>query len=32
MRAIFLATLIALSTATAFTACEKPNYQHPSQR
>lgn len=32
MKALFFATLIALSTATMFTACDKPNYQHPMHR
>jgi len=32
MKAIFLATLVALSTLTMFTACEKPDYQHPLHR
>jgi len=32
MKGLFLATLIALSCATFFTACEKNDYQHPGHR
>jgi len=32
MKAVILATLVALGSITLFTGCEKPDYQHPMHR
>ncbi len=32
MKTLFLTTLLALSVATLFTACERNDYQHPLHR
>jgi len=32
MKIVFLTILLALGMVTFFTACEKPDYQHPGHR
>jgi len=32
MKSYIIVALIALATVTMFTACDKPDYQHPMHR
>ena len=32
MKALFLTTMLLLTAATMFTACERNDYKHPSAR
>ena len=32
MKAFIVATLLAITAATFFSACDKPDYQHPMHR
>ena len=32
MKIVFLSLVVAMTVITTFTACEKPNYQHPKHR